>query len=320
MTSQEMLEKMMSRQGSFEWGDEYIPCILATTREAPKISRATRLNSRKLQRTLHLLSTPERVYAELALYHPNLFDLHEQKMLFPAPKVHPLHGHPLAIGMDLPPLEGTLDVAERIGFKHHEIIAENDDGERSRVPYIYVGDLLLYLIDTAGKPYAVNWTVKKCAEDFSERRRTKVKTPAQQRVDQEHERLRHLLEEVYYQDAGIRTVRVSEDKIDSNVRANLDFLYGRHNLKLDIDPAVLNDFSCEVEEAVRIGDPVALVAIRYGARWGARDKFLSKIYKDIWERKLLIDLFRPILIDHPLEMQSRDVLDVYGHLFNENPT
>ncbi|ENL6833776.1 transposase [Pseudomonas aeruginosa] len=207
-----------------------------------------------------------------------------------------------------------------MGFKHHEIIREEKDGERSRAPYVYVGDLLLYLTDTAGKPYAVNWTVKKSAEDFTERRRAKVKTPVQQRKDQEHEQLRQILEEVYYQDAGIRTVRVSLDNIDSNVRANLDFLYGRHDLKLDIDPTVLSDFSCEIEEAVRAGDPVALVAIRYGARWGARDKFLSKIYKDIWERKLLVDLFRPILIDHPLEMQSRDALDVYGHLFSESPT
>ncbi|MDH4562881.1 hypothetical protein E8F06_17940 [Pseudomonas sp. BN411] len=222
--------------------------------------------------------------------------------------------------MDLAPLGGTLDVAERIGFKHHEIIIEEDDGERHRVPCIYVGDLLLYMADTTGKPYAVNWTVKKSAEDFSERRRNELKTPGQQRLDQEHEHLRQLLEEIYYQDAGIRTVRVSLDALDSNVRANLDFLYGKHNFTLDIDPAILKDFSYEIAEAVRAGDPVALVAIRYGKRWGNRNQFLSQIYKDIWERKLLVDLFTPILIDHPLEIQSRDVLDVYGHLFEESPT
>ncbi|KOP61401.1 hypothetical protein OX90_00905 [Pseudomonas coronafaciens pv. porri] len=53
------------------------------------------MNSRKLGRTIHLMSIPERVFAQLALFNPAVFDLHEQKMLHIDPAVHPLFGHPL---------------------------------------------------------------------------------------------------------------------------------------------------------------------------------------------------------------------------------
>ncbi|AKA83568.1 hypothetical protein VO64_3022 [Pseudomonas synxantha] len=53
----------------------------------------------------------------------------------------------------------------------------------------------------------------------------------------------------------------------------------------------------------------------YGQRWGRRDLFLTKIYKDIWERKLPVSLFDPILIDHPLVTDAPDVLRVYSSLF-----
>jgi len=316
MKPQEKFSLILSRQGHFRWGDVYTPAIKAVTREAPKQSRISRLNSRKLNRALHLLSTPERVFTQLALYHPRLIDIHEQKMLFPNAHVHPLYGHPLARGLDLNPVEGTLNVAERIGFKHHEITVMGSAGGR-RVPYPYIGDLLLYMSSSSDDLYAVNWTVKLSMLDFRERKRSSVKTPLQQKKDRDHEVLRHQLEEEYYLDAGIRTVRVSLDGLNSIVVANLDLLYGKHEFQLSIDPAMLSDFSCEILDAVKAGNPVARVAIKYGAQWGSRDQFLARIYQDIWHRRLLVDMFKPILIDHPLEIQSQDVLEVYGPLFQE---
>src|SRR5690606_36240729 len=114
----------------------------------------------------HALSTPEKVFTQLALYHPQLIDLHEQKMLWPLTSCHPLHGHPLAKGLFLPQLTGTADIAKQLGFKHYEIAVELSDGRRGKIPFPYQGDLLLYLLDAGGLPYAVNWTVKDRKEAF----------------------------------------------------------------------------------------------------------------------------------------------------------
>lgn len=72
MTLQERFALIRSRQAHFAWGDIYTPSILAVPREAPKGSRISRMNSRKLGRAIHSLSTPEAVFAQLALFHPQL--------------------------------------------------------------------------------------------------------------------------------------------------------------------------------------------------------------------------------------------------------
>ncbi|PPS23817.1 hypothetical protein BVY11_28955, partial [Pseudomonas amygdali pv. morsprunorum] len=95
MITYQGLQRIWTRQAGFRWGDKYVPSTLAVPGEAPKISRACRMNSRKLGRTIHLMSIPERVFAQLALFNPAVFDLHEQKMLHIDPAVHPLFGHPL---------------------------------------------------------------------------------------------------------------------------------------------------------------------------------------------------------------------------------
>lgn len=185
MKPQERFDLIMKRQARFEWGQAYVPSTLAVPREAPKGSRICRLHSRKLGRTIHLLSNPEKVFAQLALYHPELFELHEQKMLWPVNTGHPLKGHPLTKGTFPPPLRGTMDIAREIGFKHHEIVVEDASGNRGWVPYPYQGDLLLFLLNCRGEPFAINWTVKDQAQAFRERRSTSAKTPVQQKKDRD---------------------------------------------------------------------------------------------------------------------------------------
>jgi hypothetical protein len=261
------------------------------------------------------MSGPEKMFAQLALYHPDLFELHEQKMLWPINAGHPLHGHPLTKGTFLPPLRGTVEIAKEIGFKHYEIVMEDKDGTRRRMAFPYQGDLLLYLLDSDGKPIAVNWTVKDQSKAFRERRRGSPKTPVQQRKDREHARLRGELERRYYATAGIRTVEVSLDLVSPIVQANLDLLFGLHQVLYSLEPALLADFSDEVANAVKRGQPVNAVANEYGARWGFRDQFIAKIYQDIWHRKLLIDFEEPILIDRPLITGGCDPLQAFGSLF-----
>lgn len=319
MISQRTLLRIVSRQGRFKWGDEYVPGMLAVPGEAPKGSRISRINSRKLGRTLHLLSTPERVFTQLALYHPLTFELHEQKMLHPGSHVHPLHGHPLALGLELKPVDGTISVASRIGYHHAKVVVESEAGERRWLPHPYLGDLLLYMHAKDGTPYAVNWTVKLSRMDFMERKRSTTKTPIQQKKDRDKAALRNILEKEYYLRAGIETVEVSMDMIDPVIIANLDLLYGYHGLNLDVKANILDDFSSEVNNAATAGNPVAPIAIKFGKRWGRRDLFLAKIYQDIWERNLKVDFSQPVLIDHPLNLGGPDILDIYGSLFRGAP-
>lgn len=318
MNLQQKFHLIMSRQGRFQWGDSYTPCTLAVPREAPKGSRVTRLNSRKLGRTLHALSTPERVFTQLALYHPNLLDIHEQKMLWPYGAAHPLKGHPLTKGTFPPPIRGTIEIAEEIGHKHHEVTVSMPDGVRRRLPFPYQGDLLLYLLGPDGIPFAVNWSIKDRDAAFSERRLSSAKTPVQQRKDQEHAQRRAELERAYYASAGIRTLQLSLERINTTVRANLDLLFSMHCLPLSHSADLLDDFSTDVQIAVRSGNPVAHIALEYGRHWGSPDQFIARIYQDIWERRLPVNFFKPFLIDHPLETDGGDLLEVYGRLFEEH--
>jgi hypothetical protein len=318
MNFQDKFSLIMNRQSRFEWGDEYIPSTLAVPREAPKGSRISRLNSAKLGRALHAMSTPERVFTQLALCHPDLLDIHEQKMLWPYSASHPLDGHPLTKGTFPAPVRGTVEIAREIGFNHHFFVYEEADGRRQRIPFPYQGDLLLYMKGHDGTPYAINWTVKDHEKAFRERRYSKPKTPIQQKKDRDHRELRTELERAYYASAGIRTVQVSLNRVDPAVIANLDLLFVVHDIPLSHDAALLDEFSAEVREAVQAGNPVAYVAIQYGKRWGRRDQFLTKIYQDIWNQKLPINFFDNIHVNRPFNTDGGDLFSVYGSLFEES--
>ena len=317
MTPQQRFEKIVDRQKGFKWGDLYTPSILAVPGEAPRSSRLSRLNSRLLGRTVHTLSRPERLFTQLALYHPNLFDLHEQRMLWPITHSHPLFGHPLIPDLFLPALRGTLEIADEIGLKHYQVDVEGPDGERRNMAFPYVGDLLLYLHGKNG-PYALNWTVKDKKEAFGERRSGQAKTPVQQKKDRVKAELRATLEELHYSSAGIRTVQVSLDMLDLMLIQNLGLLFPMHALPLRLEPSLLQDFSSAVMEAVQEGVPPALVAQKYAADWGTRDQFICKIYQDIWHRHLPVSLLDPILIDQPLSTSGPEALSVYASLFEEH--
>ncbi|NUT74136.1 hypothetical protein HNO86_03660 [Pseudomonas sp. C1C7] len=239
-------------------------------------------------------------------------------MLSPYGAGSPLRGHPLGKGTFPAPVRGTVDIAKEIGFKHHMFVFESPDGKRQTMPFPYQGDLLLYMKGHDGIPYAVNWTVKDREQAFWERRSSKPKTPVQRKKDLDHAELRAELERAYYASAGIRTVQVSLDKVESAVIANLNMLFVVHGVPLTHDQSLLEDFSAEVSEAVQAGTPVAYVAIQYGERWGGRDQFIARIYQDIWNRKLILNFFSPILIDHPFDTEGGDLFSVYGSLFEES--
>lgn len=310
-----------SRQFPAQWGAAYEPSAKATRNEAPSISRPSTVHSTKLGRAVHLMSLPERHAALLALYHPELFDLHEQHALSPVPAAHPLANHPRANGMFLLPIEGTVAVASRLGIlsRHPVIYVENALSNEGlldmRVPFPYLGDLLLFLDDGKG-PYCVNWTVKKNLESFRRSSIAVISQPGRAARAEQRAHERHLLEATYFEDAGIRTQRVSEECIDPYVYSNLSKLvtwtYRQPSLSSDAFAALTQFYVGLVGRVDTVLTHLAPLQRRFSC---TQHDCLTVLYQGIWSRKIRVDLFKPIFPNKALRRESSDVLNVYSAWF-----
>lgn len=320
--SWERLRTILERQDKPLFGPDYQPAIRATPREAPSTSRPSAVQSAKLGRDVHLLSLPERAGALLALYHPKLFELQEQKMLSVNPRPHPLFGHPAVAGLKLPPVRGTVDVADRLGYLafHPKVKAPRSEGstEWMWVPYPYIGDLLLSLQDQDGL-YCVNWSVKLNPEDFDKPfpRSRPIRNPS---VAARRVQARHEIERVYYDDAGIRTVHIAKTDIDSHVVANLTQLFGWQQQVVALNDEQRAELVAKLETALDLGmPPIDVIGQQMLRHRHRQEDCLAVLYQGIWTRRLRVDLFRPVLPDRPLRPEKRDILKEYAAWFEKRP-
>lgn len=311
------LNNIIMRQKPERFESFYTPAIQATRSEAPRTSRPSIIRSSRLGRDLHLLSIPERIATLLALYNPSVFDVHEQKMLSMLPIPHPLTGHARSIGMSLKAMRGTLSICEQMGELHrHAVISIPYDGQWEKVPYPYVGDLLVFCVNDQGKPYCVNWTVKKYVEDFYEKNRGRIKSLQQQRRDEQSAEFRQKVEELYYKDAGIQTIRVTPESVDAQVFWNLELLFSWHNRIIVLEASVIADLMAELNAGLLTGLVPFSIISKY-LKYGDRSHLLCVYYRSIWERNLKVNLFEPVLVDKPMHAQQVDVLGKYGCMFAE---
>lgn len=320
--SWERLRTILKRQGKSVFGPDYQPAIRATPREAPSISRPSVLQSTRLGRDVHALSIPERSGALLALYHPKLFELHEQKMLSVGPRPNPLFGHPAAIGLNLPQVRGTVVVAEQLGHLrfHPKVKAPRSPGSKDWmwVPFPYIADLLLFMADDGG-PYCINWTIKAEPQDFDRPppRGAPTRDPHAAVL---RTQARQEIERVYYEEAGIRTVRVAKTDINEHVAANLRHLFGWQQQVVPLQPEQRAEMLLKYEVAIDLGvapsDMIGQLMLRYRCR---REDCLAVLYQAIWSRRMRVDLFKPVLPDKPLQPERHDVLTEYGAWFERRP-
>lgn len=311
---------MIARQPESRWLAEYEPAIRATREEAPSISRPAILYSAKLGRHVHLLSQPEVAVALIALYNPTLFDVHEQRMLCTEPSEHPLRNHPKYGNPGLQPLRGTVAVADDLKLlRWHPSfyqLATASSAERL-VPFPLVGDFLFFLRDETGA-YCKNGTVKKNAGDFARRRLRLFHRP--QRNDSsdgdESAIARHKIEEHYYADAGIKTVRITEDDIVPDVFFNLRELFLWHARPIDVvddvRARVVTQFSTAVGTSALACEVVDKAARDFDLTRHTAHTILKQA---IWQREIRVDLYQPLLMDQPLVAETRDVLDRHKHWF-----
>jgi hypothetical protein len=318
--NQEKFLTIVKRQAKPRWWADYAPSILATPQEAPSSSHALILNSDKLGRGVHCLSLGEAAAAILALYHPKLRELHEQKMLAPWPTPHPLAGFPGSRQVGLPPLSGLIDVAERLGYLSllPRVTVKNPESPHNPLTHVfpYVGDFLLFLAKDDGESYCINWSVKDTDISF----KRKFAAPGKKRQKEEPTAIlaRHEIEETYYQDAGIRTVRLAANNINQGVVANLKQLFLNHRTKISLTESQQSQILDRFRIALDAGIPAHEV-IRSACARGAVTPHDCRtvLYQAIWKRELRVDLFQPILINRPLRPERQDVLEVYSDWFRE---
>lgn len=308
--NEKRLQTIHSRQDESRWGRDYQASIRATREEAPSVSIATRIFWPRYQRHIHSLSTPETAAVLLALYHPALFDLHEQRMLSPHPMPHPLTGHPRSRGAVCTPLKGTLNVAERMGhFKWHPTVKVSlgPSEKPIHIPSVWIGDLLLFLEDERG-PYCVNWNIKKKkgdhAKPFERNHRGRASARAIERA-----RARHSVEIAYYADAGIPTHDIAEEELPVNVVRNLECVYGDVASKVKLPGARVSDIEAQFSADMAGGLPLVETYrfLLQSQRLSAEHSRVV-LYRAIWCRRIRVDLFRPIVADKPLSPERKDVL------------
>jgi hypothetical protein len=313
------LRTIRNRQWQDRWGVDYVASVWATPQEAPGWTYASKLNPRKLgSRDFHTLSRPETFAALLALHNDQLWDLHEHRVLFPEPRAHFLFGHPRAAGKSLSRFAGTIDVALRLGFlsRHPRIYVKTGDAMQPPivVPFPFIGDLLLYLEDEAGA-YALNWTVTDKLQDYRKRgRRSVIRSGLDDGELSASER--ELIERLYYEDAGIRTQKVTGEGIDFDLRCNLRDLFLEQLKTINLPFELVAEITAMFRTAVGSGVVGYEVARSVAAKFRITDLVALTVLKQgIWNREIRVDLFRPMLMDKPLHPEVCDVFDRYREWF-----
>lgn len=312
------LKQIIQRQDPPGFGKSYVPSIKANREEAPSKSRPAWIWWGRVERDLSALSSIELAVLLICLYNKSVWEIHDQRMLPTSPRPHPLCGHPKAAGMILPPLRGTIDVADSLGLlKFHPVIRVPIEGsvETEIVPFAWVGDFLLFLEDYQG-PYNVNLNIKSDEREFeiseidgalrgNRARRSQAKTTA-----------RHLVEEHLYADAQIRTMQLSKKDYDENVVANLAQIYGWQKSNDPFNTSQREEIVARFNGSFATGESPIEVAWAICTRHGWQlNHIKSVLYKAIWDRQIRVDLFQPFLIDRPLQPERRDVLEVYSDWF-----
>lgn len=272
-----------------------------------------------LGRYVHTLSAVEAPVGMLALMHPASFELQEQRMLAFDQRPHPLASHPLAVGLELPVLKGTISVAERLDLlAHHRWLRYRDaaSGEDLILPFPFMGDFLVFLLDECG-PYCVNWTVKQSEEDFerSISARRRVRDPNK---DKAAAQARHAIEAQYYLDAGIRTVRVVASGIPAHLANNLRNLFLYQRQRPELKHETWQELEDRLRAAIQTETPPLEVLLSMAHRHGLElEQLRSAFFWVLWERRVRVELVdEPIMIDRPLRAERSDLFKRFDKWFS----
>ena len=313
------LRTIRKRQDPENIGSSYIPSILATREEAPSKSSPKILHSEKFGRAIHVLSDHELNALLIGMYVGIVFEIQEQKMLSTWESLHPLTSWPKE-GLDeskLPILKGTIDVASRIdALDFHPYVSWKDENqERHRVPFPYIGDLLIF-IDWQDERYCVNWNIKGNMDDFYTPRFSSHKKD-QYKAKRKSE-MRALLEDIYYADAGIRTQKIAFENVYDVLFRNLFRSWVCSELEPDLEPQAESDLIQAYRFGLQEGiSPLEIILRLFRHNENMLKPARDALYRAIWNKKVEVDLFKPILFDYPLPTKQKDIIDIYAEWFKK---
>jgi hypothetical protein len=322
-------KRVLMRQKEYAWGPKYQPATRAVRGEAPRISVASTMPCQLLQRKVHALSNPEKFCFALALYHPNLWEFHEQHVLYPGAKQHPMAAHRRFSGQAWPSTSGTFRIAKHLGLEkyhpmvwepknqsnpHHATLDTLLDGEDQgrHLPTPYQGDALLFMRDERGE-YLVSWDVKAKTGDHAQ--------PGGEMIEQMKDGAlakalaRDAIYVEYMRELQIPIVRISLDDIPASIRARLHFLCLAHTQPIDLPDTMVADLIGAFQLGITKEQiPLAIINrhVKTDAQFIAAKNLLQIA---IWERKIRVDLRHPVLVDSPLVPEAIDLLVEFGHLF-----
>ncbi|WP_287881867.1 hypothetical protein [Aquitalea sp.] len=316
------LKEVLRRQDPPQWGRNYDPAIRATREEAPARSRCAQVWSEQLGRYCHVLSSVEEKALILALFHPGLFELQEQRILATESRLHPLSGHPLAVGMELAPLRGTINVCDRLDMigRHLWIQVDHPDGSgRIPVPVPFIGDFLLFLMDQYG-PYCVNWTIKSSMDEF-QRRLLGTKPARNPQAEINAVRSRHAIEERYYADAWIPTVRIVDRDLPESLIQNLRNLLLVQHRAAEMDAGLYAEICERLQSSIQTGQKPLDVLLSVMHRHDlSLDLAKASFARALWRRDVCAELMDEVIfIDRALKPQRRDPLQVFSAWFARQP-
>jgi hypothetical protein len=314
------LKTIRERQKPENVGPNYLASIFATPSEAPSKSSPKIIRSLTFGREFHVLSDPEFKAIFLAWYNKKVFEVQEQKMLSPWPALHPLVyiGDRTVDKSKLRLLQGTIDVANRLdALDLHAIVYFRDaNGDRAQAPFPFIGDLLLFIRESDGQCYCINWNIKAKISAFEQSPFTRG-AKNQERARRKA-RMRNLIEEVYYADAEIRTQRVAFDESNDLLFENLWTCWASAEEATDLNEyqnkMLIDAFCLAIEDRV----PPLEVALSFYMTHNI-DPIKSKdvFFGAIWNRDLRVDLFNPILFDYPAQAEKSDVLQYFSGWFEK---
>jgi hypothetical protein len=319
---QSRLKEILRRQDPPKYGKDYDPAMRATREEAPERSRPAQVWSDALERYCHVMSSVEQKALLVALFHPALFELQEQRMLATEARPHPLSGHPLSVGLSLAPLRGTINVCGRLdAIPHHLwIYVDHPDGTgRVPVPFPFIGDFLLFLADSAG-PYCVNWTIKGHKSEFSNRLILSDKPPRSPQKEQSAIEMRHAIEERYYLDAGIRTVRIVDRDLPANVILNLRSLLVMMHKAPVLEVVPYTELCERLQASVGTQQSPMDILLSMVHRYDLPLEALRSAFaRALWKRDVRAELMADaIFVDRPLRVERRDPVQVFASWFSRN--
>lgn len=307
------LKEMYHRQDPFRFLADYVPATKAIPSEAPPKSRPSQVYAPELGRNIHNLSTAEKACSCLARYHPSVVDIHEQNLLWPTTHEHPLSARYPEASTQYEPFRGTLEVADRLGYLDlHPVLTIRKGAKRSFVPWPYQGDQLLFL-ETEDGPYCVNWTVKDKPKAFTD----PPPGPKAKEVSGQLRLIaRHEIESEYYKDVEIRTQRVTKEELHPEMASNLIKLCLYAGIVTGLEKEQIIELEAALIQGIATETPPAVTIARF-VIMGRCSLEQGRVifYQAIWHRRLRVDLFSTILIDRPVALEERDVLEVYADWF-----